>query len=150
MRGLLLLILFLLAWIEISLFIKVAHVMGVLMTMLLVISTSCVGISLVKNQGLKNFMLMQRKVAAGESPAAELIKSVSLILAGGLLLLPGFFTDFIGVLLLLPFVQRRLTMKLMPHLQLWRRNGTESGQTYNGEFERKDARRIDNDDQQDH
>lgn len=39
------------------------------------------------------------KMAAGESPAAEMIKSVSLIIAGLLLLLPGFFTDFLGLLL---------------------------------------------------
>lgn len=48
---------------------------------------------------------MQQKMAAGESPAAEMIKSVSLIIAGLLLLLPGFFTDFLGLLLLLPPVQ---------------------------------------------
>lgn len=38
-------------------------------------------------------------MAAGENPAAEMIKSVSLIIAGLLLLLPGFFTDFLGLLL---------------------------------------------------
>ena len=102
MRWLPFLVIFALVWIEISLFIQVAHVMGVLMTMLLVIFTSCIGISLVKNQGMKNFMLMQQKLNAGESSAAEMIKSVSLVLAGFLLLLPGFFTDFIGLLLLLP------------------------------------------------
>lgn len=42
---------------------------------------------------------MQQKMAVGESPAAEMIKSVSLIIAGLLLLLPGFFTDFLGLLL---------------------------------------------------
>ncbi len=42
---------------------------------------------------------MQQKMAAGENPAAEMIKSVSLIIAGLLLLLPGFFTDFLGLLL---------------------------------------------------
>lgn len=54
-------------------------------------------------------------MAAGENPAAEMIKSVSLIIAGLLLLLPGFFTDFLGLLLLLPPVQKHLTVKLMPH-----------------------------------
>ncbi|HBI05921.1 MAG TPA: exclusion suppressor FxsA, partial [Erwinia persicina] len=122
-RWLPFLVIFALVWIEISLFIQVAHVMGVLMTMLLVIFTSCIGISLVKNQGMKNFMLMQQKLNAGESPAAEMIKSVSLVLAGFLLLLPGFFTDFIGLLLLLPPVQKHLTLKLMPHLKVWRGPG---------------------------
>lgn len=59
-------------------------------------------------------------MAAGENPAAEMIKSVSLIIAGLLLLLPGFFTDFLGLLLLLPPVQKHLTVKLMPHLRFSR------------------------------
>ncbi|MBK4725200.1 MULTISPECIES: FxsA family protein [Erwiniaceae] len=147
MRWLPFLVIFALVWIEISLFIQVAHVMGVLMTMLLVIFTSCIGISLVKNQGMKNFMLMQQKLNAGESPAAEMIKSVSLVLAGFLLLLPGFFTDFIGLLLLLPPVQKHLTLKLMPHLKVWGGRGAapDSGFTVDGEYERKESNLIEHD-----
>lgn len=148
MRWLPFLVLFILAWIEITIFIHVAHVLGVLLTLLLVVFSSCIGISLVKNQGMKNFMLMQQKLAAGESPAAEMIKSVSLILAGFLLLLPGFFTDFVGLLLLLPPVQKHLTLKLMPHLRVWRGPGAgpDSGFTVDGEYERKDAKLIEYDD----
>lgn len=90
MRLIPFIVIFILAWLEITIFIEIAHVLGVLATMLLVIVSSCAGISLVKQQGIKNFMLLQQKLAAGESPAAEMVKSVSLILAGILLLLPGF------------------------------------------------------------
>ncbi|AHG20675.1 phage T7 F exclusion suppressor FxsA [Chania multitudinisentens RB-25] len=145
MRWLPLLLLFLLAYIEILLFIKVAAVLGVATTLLLVVFTSCVGVSLVRNQGVKTFMQMQQKLAAGESPAAEMIKSVSLVLAGFLLLLPGFFTDFLGLLLLLPPVQKTLTLKLMPHLSVYRSRGwgqngggAANGNTFEGEFQRKD------------
>ncbi len=135
---------FLYAYIEISIFIQVAHVLGVLMTLILVMFTSVIGISLVRNQGFKNFLLMQQKMAAGESPAAEMIKSVSLIIAGLLLLLPGFFTDFLGLLLLLPPVQKHLTLKLLPHLRFSRMPGggfsagTGGGETFDGEYQRKD------------
>lgn len=105
MRWIPLIAIFLYVYIEISIFIQVAHVFGVLMTLILVIFTSVIGMSLVRNQGFKNLMLMQEKMQAGESPAAEMIKSVSLILAGLLLLLPGFFTDFLGLILLLPPVR---------------------------------------------
>lgn len=151
MRWLPFLVLFILAWIEISIFIEVAQVMGVLLTLLLVVLTSCIGISLVKNQGMKNFMLIQQKLAAGESPAAEMVKSVSLILAGFLLLLPGFFTDFIGLLLLLPPVQKHLTLKLMPYLNIWRgtRADADSGFTVEGEYQRKDSKLIEHDDADD-
>ncbi|MGQ7173351.1 FxsA family protein, partial [Escherichia sp. R-CC3] len=67
---------FLYVYIEISIFIQVAHVLGVLLTLVLVICTSVIGMSLVRNQGFKNFVLMQQKMAAGENPAAEMIKSV--------------------------------------------------------------------------
>ena len=132
---------FLYVYIEISIFIQVAHVLGVFMTLILVIFSSVVGMSLVRSQGFKNFLLMQQKMAAGESPAAEMIKSVSLIIAGLLLLLPGFFTDFLGLLLLLPPVQKHLTMKLMPHLRFSRMPGggfsagTGGGETFEGEFQ---------------
>ncbi|MEJ8321934.1 FxsA family protein [Kosakonia sacchari] len=145
---------FLYVYIEISIFIQVAHVFGVLMTLILVIFTSVIGMSLVRNQGFKNFLLMQQKMAAGESPAAEMIKSVSLIIAGLLLVLPGFFTDFLGLLLLLPPVQKHLTLKLMPHLRFSRMPGGgfgaggTDGQTFEGEYQRKDnpRDRLDNKD----
>ncbi|VFS46975.1 Suppressor of F exclusion of phage T7 [Budvicia aquatica] len=97
MRWLPIIILFLLAYIEITLFIKVASVIGVALTLILVVVTSCLGVSLVRNQGLKTFMQMQAKLVAGENPAAEMIKSVSLLLAGFLLLIPGsllIFSDY--------------------------------------------------------
>lgn len=147
MRWIPLLAFFLYVYIEISIFIQVAHVLGVLMTLLLVIFTSVIGMSLVRNQGFKNFMLMQQKMQAGESPAVEMIKSVSLIIAGLLLVLPGFFTDFLGMLLLLPPVQKHLTLKLMPHLRFARTPGGgftasgSNGDTFEGEYQRKDDQR---------
>ncbi|WP_194207172.1 FxsA family protein [Superficieibacter sp. 1612_C1] len=147
MRWIPLLAVFLYVYIEISIFIQVAHVMGVLLTLLLVIFTSFIGMSLVRNQGFKNFLLMQQKMAAGESPASEMIKSASLIISGLLLVLPGFFTDLLGLLLLLPPVQKHLTLKLMPHLRFSRTPGggfsagTGGGNTFDGEYQRKDDER---------
>ena len=125
MRWLPFIAIFLYVYIEISIFIQVAHVLGVLLTLVLVIFTSVIGMSLVRNQGFKNFVLMQQKMAAGENPAAEMIKRVSLIIAGLLLLLPGF-------------------LKLMPHLRFSRMPGggfsagTGGGNTFDGEYQRKD------------
>ncbi|WP_187393515.1 FxsA family protein [Leclercia adecarboxylata] len=147
MRWIPLVAIFLYVYIEISIFIQVAHVLGVLLTLILVIFTSVIGMSLVRNQGFKNFLLMQQKMAAGESPAAEMIKSVSLIIGGILLIIPGFFTDFLGLLLLFPPVQKLLTLKLMPHLRFNRMpgggfsTGPSNGETFDGEFQRKDDQR---------
>ncbi|WP_413735486.1 FxsA family protein [Sodalis sp. RH21] len=146
MRWIPLLLIFVVAYIEITLFIQVAHMIGVLFTMLLIVLTSFIGVSLVRAQGLKILTQMQIKMANGESPAAEMIKSVSVLLAGFLLLLPGFFTDFLGLLLLLPPVQNSLTLKLLPYLRFQRSGGgfgpqDAGGDTFEGEFRRKDIPR---------
>ncbi|MGA6580744.1 FxsA family protein, partial [Providencia sp. NPDC089923] len=100
MRWLPLILIGILVYIESVIFVRVASEVGVLMTLILVVLTSCLGVSLVKNQGMKNVLQIQQKLVSGESPAAEMIKSVALVLAGFLLIVPGFFTDFIGLLLL--------------------------------------------------
>lgn len=143
MRFLPLILIFLFVYIEISIFIKVAAVLGVAVTLLLVILTSCLGVSLVRNQGMRTLMQMQQKMAAGESPAAEMVKSVSLVMAGFLLIIPGFFTDFLGLLLILPPVQKHLTLKLLPYFRIYRGGpggdgGGSGGNVFDGEFERRD------------
>ena len=144
MRWLPLILLFLLIYIEITIFIKVAAVFGVALTLILVILTSCLGVSLVRHQGLKTLIQMQEKMANGENPAGEMVKSVSLLLAGFLLLIPGFFTDFLGLLLLLPPIQKLLTLRVMPFIHVFRSTSGNSsttgqgGSTVEGEFQRKE------------
>lgn len=90
MRWLPLILICLLIYIEAVIFVHVASAIGVFMTLVLVVLTSCLGVSLVRNQGMRNLSLIQQKIQAGESPAAEMIKSVSLVLAGILLVLRAF------------------------------------------------------------
>lgn len=148
MRWLPLILIGLLIYIESVLFVSIASDIGVLMTLALVVLTSCLGFSLVKNQGMKNVQRIQQKIMAGESPAVEMIKSVSLVLAGILLIIPGFFTDFLGLLLLLPPMQKLLVMRLMPYLKFYRpgqagfgrsfsQSSTSDTNTFEGEFKRK-------------
>lgn len=143
MRWLPLIIICLLIYIEAVIFVHVASSIGVLTTLFLVVLTSCVGISLVKNQGVKNIASMQQKLAMGEVPAAEMVKSVSLVLAGILLVIPGFFTDFLGLLLLLPPLQSVLVTKLITRIKVYTPGQSGSpfnqhGKTFEGEFQRKD------------
>ncbi|CAG9429731.1 FxsA family protein [Providencia sp. PROV188] len=143
MRWLPLILICILVYIESVIFVRVAAEIGVLMTLILVVLTSCLGVSLVKNQGMKNVMQIQQKLMSGESPAAEMIKSVALVLAGFLLIVPGFFTDFIGLLLLLPPVQKLFVMRLIPHIKFYQPGngfqggGYQNGNTFEGEYQRK-------------
>lgn len=144
MRWLPLILICLLIYIEAVIFVHVASAIGVFMTLVLVVLTSCLGVSLVRNQGMRNLSLIQQKIQAGESPAAEMIKSVSLVLAGILLVLPGFFTDFLGLLLLLPPVQKLLVSRVLPFIRVYQPrtnpfagNAASRGNVYEGEFERR-------------
>ncbi len=144
MRWLPLILICLLIYIEAVIFVHVASAIGVFMTLVLVVLTSCLGVSLVRNQGMRNLSLIQQKIQAGESPAAEMIKSVSLVLAGILLVLPGFFTDFLGLLLLLPPVQKLLVSRVLPFIRVYQPrtnpfagNAANQGNVYEGEFERR-------------
>ncbi|VEA84140.1 protein FxsA (suppressor of F exclusion of phage T7) [Escherichia coli] len=65
MRWLPFIAIFLYVYIEISIFIQVAHVLGVLLTLVLVIFTSVIGMSLVRNQGFKNFRADAAKNGGG-------------------------------------------------------------------------------------
>lgn len=141
MRWIPFLLVFLLVYVEISVFIAVADVLGVLLTLVLVFLTSCIGFSLVRRQGTVALIQIQQKLSQGENPATEVVKSVSLLLAGALLMIPGFFTDFLGLLLLLPPVQRRITLKLMPYIRIQRNSSwfkSTTARTIEGEYQRKD------------
>lgn len=148
MRWIPLIVLFLLAWLEISIFIKVASVIGIPTTMLLVVLTSSVGLSLVRKRGIRNYATLREKMANRENPREEIVKSVSLLFAGFLLLIPGFFTDFLGVLLLLKPLQRLTIQRFMPKFSTDRTgDGTQrSGVTLDGEFKRKETTERDSHD----
>ncbi|MFV9998251.1 MAG: FxsA family protein [Arsenophonus endosymbiont of Dermacentor nuttalli] len=144
MRWFPFILLCLLIYIEAVIFVGVAESIGVLTTLILVVLTSCLGISLVKSQGIKNLLLIRQKLAEGENPAEEMIKNVALVIAGILLILPGFFTDFLGLLLLFSPIQKLIVMKLMPHIQFYSAGSTNDnfnpfakGNTYEGKLDRK-------------
>ena len=102
---------------EIYALIKVGSWLGVFPTIALLLLVSALGAVLVKREGLRVLRRMQEQVAAGNMPSNELLDAVCLLLAGVLLLVPGFVTDAVGLLLLLP------PFRLMLRGYLKRRNG---------------------------
>jgi UPF0716 protein FxsA len=88
--------------IEITLLIKVGSIIGVLNTVLIVVLTAVAGAYLVRSEGLGVMHRMQKQMSMGIFPGDELINGAMLLVAGALLLTPGFFTDTIGFLLVLP------------------------------------------------
>lgn len=99
--------------IEIALFIQVGGVLGVWPTIALVLLTAIVGASLVRSQGLQTLLTVQQRLAQGQLPAQQILEGVMLAVAGVLLLTPGFFTDILGMLVLLPAPRAYFAKQLM-------------------------------------
>ena len=110
--------------IEIWLLIKIGRVIGPLPTVATLLLISAVGAWLAKSQGLRLVMAIRDELAAGRVPAAQLLDG-AIILAGGVLLLtPGFFTDFVGIFLLVPVTRNLLKQWLRRWLERRLLNGT--------------------------
>lgn len=106
------LLFFVLPLIEIYLLIQVGQVIGAFPTILLVIATSVLGAYLLRQQGLSALARLQNNLRQGQLAAEEMKEGVFILLGGILLMTPGFFTDFLGLLCLLP-PTRKLLMKLL-------------------------------------
>ena len=98
---------------EIFLLIEIGGVIGAAWTILLVILTAVIGVGLLKIQGLATLMRAQGKMQTGQMPAQEMLEGVGLIVAGAFLLTPGFFTDTVGFMLLIPPFRAWLVSKTM-------------------------------------
>lgn len=88
--------------IEIGLFIQVGGAIGLFPTLAIVILTAVLGTWLVRSQGLAALMSVQTSFNKLENPTEPLAHGAMILLAGALLLTPGFFTDAVGFLLLTP------------------------------------------------
>jgi UPF0716 protein FxsA len=90
---------------EIYLLLQVGHAIGVVNTLGLLILISVVGAWLAKREGLGVLRRMQRSIDSGRVPGTELVDGFLILLAGALMLTPGFLTDILAILLLLPPVR---------------------------------------------
>ena len=96
--------------IEIYLFIEIGVVIGAFQTILLILVTAVIGVALLRRQGLSTMQKVQSQMQHGELPAIGLLEGMMLFFAGALLLTPGFFTDSIGFILLIPPLRRALAL----------------------------------------
>lgn len=88
--------------VEIYLIIRVGSLIGALPTVLLLLAVSSAGAWLVRTQGFALMRRIQSELAQGRLPAAELLDGALVLVGGVLLLTPGFFTDLLGLVLLIP------------------------------------------------
>jgi len=91
---------------EIYVLVSVGDAIGGFSTVLLVILTALVGSSLLKHQGWSTMAKAQQSIAEGKTPAFEMMEGVVILVSGVMLLTPGFLTDAVGLLGLIPLSRR--------------------------------------------
>jgi UPF0716 protein FxsA len=109
---------------EIAVFIKVGGWLGLGLTLALIILTAVAGAWMLRHQGLAVLTRAQRQMQQGALPVAEVFEGCCLLIAGALLLTPGFLTDAVGALLLLAAVRAALYRRLRRHVELRGMPGT--------------------------
>ncbi|OGT98197.1 MAG: hypothetical protein A2298_04055 [Gammaproteobacteria bacterium RIFOXYB2_FULL_38_6] len=96
---------------EIAVFIIVGQAIGVLATLLLIILTTAFGFAILRQQGLSAAQKMYKAMQTHQPVFLEQGPDGLIVIAGILLIIPGFITDAMGLILLLPFVRKLIRQK---------------------------------------
>jgi UPF0716 protein FxsA len=99
--------------VEMVLLIKVGNLIGVFPTIGLVMLTAVIGVGLLRQQGFDTLARLQSRLANGEMPGTELLEGAMLLVGGALLLTPGFFTDTVGFVCLIPVFRKPIAQALV-------------------------------------
>ena len=125
--------------IEIALFIQIGGFLGLFPTLAIVVLTAIAGTYLVRAQGLSVLSQLQSRFREMNDPSEPLAHGAMILFSGALLLTPGFFTDFIGFLLLIPNIRTTVFQKMKERINIQRADfetGFSSSQNvYEGEYE---------------
>ena len=116
---------------EIFLLIKIGGQVGALNTVALIFLTAIVGIYFAKLQGIQTLKSGMVNLYQNKIPVYEMISGASIAFAALLLIIPGFFTDLIGFLLLIPFTRKiffRIAFKNKPVTDIKKENDIIDGE----------------------
>ena len=98
--------------IEIYLFIEIGSKIGAVLTILLILSTAFIGIIYVRYEGFNTLRSAMGQLIKNEIPLFEIVSGAALVIGAFLLLLPGFLTDAIGLLLIFPITRKMIFKKV--------------------------------------
>ena len=104
--------------IEITLLINVGQAIGAWNTVGLVLLSAFIGVNMLRYQGFSTLRRAQGRMATGEMPGREMVEGIVLAVGGALLLTPGFVTDVIGFLCLIPFTRQRFADMVLSKVTL--------------------------------
>ena len=118
--------------IEIYLFIKIGSQIGAFNTILLILTTAVAGVAYARYEGFNTLRSGMSQLIKNEMPIYELISGATLAFAALLLIFPGFATDLIGILLVIPITRRLILGKFLKKKQYKKK---ESNNYIDGEYE---------------
>jgi UPF0716 protein FxsA len=98
---------------EIYLLIEVGSLVGAFYTVVLVVGTALLGAALIRSQGLQTIEKIKACSSKGELPAVPMIEGLLLLIAGALLLTPGFFTDALGFIIVVPILRQQIAKSIV-------------------------------------
>ena len=125
--------------VEIGLFIVVGQSIGLWPTLLIVILTALSGTYLMRSQGVGVIRTLQERLNTLEDPSEPLVHGAMILFAGALLLTPGFFTDAVGLSLMVPGVRSWLASQLRSGITVATAARRQQGETIiEGEFQEVD------------
>jgi len=116
---------------EIFLMIKIGGKIGALYTLTLIFLTAIIGVYFAKLQGLRTLKSGMLNLYQNKMPVYEILSGASIAIAALLLIIPGFLTDFIGFLLLVPFTRKfffSLALKKNSHTDIKNHKETIDGE----------------------
>ena len=122
--------------VEIYLFIKIGAQIGALTTILLIFITAILGVYYARYEGLNTLKAGFAQLSKHETPAYEVISGATIAFAALLLIIPGFATDIIGFLLIIPFTRNLLFKFITKKYEKTKVSGEDD--LIEGEYEDKD------------
>ena len=99
--------------IEIYLFIKIGSQIGAFNTILLILVTAIIGVAYARYEGFNTLRSGMAQLVKNELPVYEIVSGATLAFAAFLLILPGFATDIIGILLIVPFTRKLILRRFI-------------------------------------
>ena len=118
--------------VEIYLFIKIGSQIGALNTILLIFATAIIGVFYARYEGLNTLRSGFKQIVKNELPAYEIISGAAIAFAALLLIIPGFATDLLGFLMIIPFSRKLILGNLSNKLK---KKSNEKKNFIDGEFE---------------
>jgi|TARA_Y100000816_G_scaffold261553_1_gene218626 UPF0716 protein FxsA len=126
--------------IEIYLFIKIGSKIGALSTILLIFFTAILGVFYARYEGLNTIRSGLAQLINNQIPAYEMISGAGIAFAALLLIIPGFATDFLGFLILIPFTRKLIFKKFAKKIKKNEKNDFIEGEFQ--DIEDDDDRKI--------